>query len=1265
MLARLIEWCTHNRGIVLILTAFLVAAGIWSMQRITVDAIPDLSDVQVVIRTEYTGQAPQIVEDQVTYPLTTSMLAVPKAETVRGYSMFGVSFVYVIFEDGTDMYWARSRVLEQLSALGGSLPDRAEPQIGPDATGVGWVYQYVLTTGRYCPEHPNGAWRDPATGRWYEAPAAAPAGAELVHHRIFDAKRDAFRDPETGTRYDRRASAPAAARERLERASRDEGRRRCPLDGTPLERAQQDLSDLRGLQDWYLRYELVAVEGVSEIAPVGGFEKQYQVVVDPVKLQAYGVSLNEVKRRIQRSNDDVGGRLIERSETEYMVRGLGYLGRLSDEKRASLREAGGESVEEARTRRVLEELEKIALGVSDDGSPVYLDQVATIRTGPEIRRGVAEWNGEGEVVGGTVVMRYGGNAREMIERVRDKLGELEKGLPPGVAVRTGYDRSDLIDRSIATLEHTLVEEIAIVALVCVLFLLHARSALVAAFVLPTGVLATLALMHLLGIKANIMSLGGIAISVGVMVDSSIIMIENAHKHAEQERERVAAGGRPRAHAQVIADAAKEVGPSLFFALLIIVVSFLPIFVLGGQSGRLFRPLAYTKTFAMASAALLAATMIPPLMVLFVREHVLPARIGRAARALAAAALIAGPAALLAWMPLPTLDAWRAWLVAGWIGFSALALLPQRIPSERRNPLNRFLEGIYTPFFALAMRFKGTLLVVALLIAAATAYPFSRLGSEFMPPLEEGDLLYMPTTDPGVSITKARELLQQTDKLIAKFPEVRSVFGKVGRAETATDPAPLSMIETTIMLHRDKSEWRRVPRSFADWPWGTRWLGELLLSETRPITIDELVQGYDLPDGPHVPGLNEVVQFPGLTNAWTMPIKTRIDMLSTGIKTPVGVKVMGPSLERLAELSARVAEALKTAPETAPYTVSAFPEKSVGGNYFDIEVDRDAIARYGLTVGDVQDVIKSAMGGMNVTETVEGLERYPVNVRYPRELRDNLPRLKQTLVATPAGGHVPLAQLADFRVHKGPPVIKTENARPTSWVLVDISEIDVGTYVNRAKRIVDERVELPAGYSLIWSGQYKCMQEARERLFVAGPLAGVAILLLLYFGTRSWLHVGIVLLSEPFALVGAFWLLWALDYNLSVAVWVGVIALAGLAAEIGIVMLLYLQNSYDRYRAAGALRDPADLWRAVYDGAVVRIRPMTMTVTATVMGLLPLLWAQGAGADTMRRLAAPMIGGLGTGFLFILLAFPVLFYLAKRAVLAVEWRRAERGGDADA
>ena len=1224
MIASLIRWCVHNRALVLLMTAFLIVGGIWSARNITIDAIPDLSDVQVVIRTEYPGQAPQIVEDQVTNPMANAMLNVPGAKVVRGYSMFGSSFVYILFDDGTDMYWARSRVLEQLNTISSWLPEGASPQLGPDATGVGWVYQYILTTGPYCEEHPGGLWHDPVNDKWYASIEAAPdeidVRSRLQHQRIF------------------------------------ENRTTCPLDGSSLSQPDQDLSDLRGLQDWYLRYELTSLEGVSEIAPVGGFIKQYQVVVDPRKLLAHDISLQRVKMAIRQSNLDVGGRLIEQSETEYMVRGLGYLGSLSPDELAKAR-AEGRSIEDVRSHKALEDLSKIALATSENGAPLYLSDVADIRIGPEIRRGIAEWNGKGEVVGGIVVMRFGENAQDTITRIREKLTELEAGLPPGVAIKVAYDRSDLIERAVDTVSDTLFEEILVVSLVIIFFLLHARSAFVAAFVLPTGVLATLAIMYVLDINANIMSLGGIAISIGVMVDSSIVMVENAHKHFELFKQKHGRAPDVSERVTLIADAAVEVGPTLFFSLLIITASFLPIFVLGEQSGRLFRPLAFTKTFAMTAAAILAVTIIPVLMVYFISERMVPAKWSLHQKLLTYFGLIAVHAVILAFVPLPRLEDYRWWLVGIWVIGMGLIILPQKIHSEQRNPISLILQKLYQPLFVFVMQFRWLTVIVALVLIAVTWIPFSQLGNEFMPPLEEGDLLYMPTTDPGISMTKARELLQQTDKLIASFPEVKSVFGKVGRAETATDPAPISMLETTIVLHRDKSKWRVRPveRFYSNWPGWSAWLPNQLLADTRPITVDELIYGYQLPnpDGDekiHVPGLNDAVQIPGLTNSWTMPIKTRIDMLSTGIRTPVGIKVMGPDLRTLADLSDQIANVVKTADGTGAYTTSAFAEKSVGGNYFDINISRDQIARYSLTIGDVQETIMSALGGMNVTWTIEGLERYPVNVRYPHELRDNIDALKQTLVSTPSGKQVPLGQLADIRIHKGPPMVKSENARLTSWVFVDISGMDVGTYVENAKRAVAEQVDLPAGYSIVWSGQYEYMQAARERLMVVVPLTGVLILLLLYVATKSWLRVAILVLSLPFSLVGAVWLLYWLDYDLSLAVWVGVIALAGLAVETGLVMLLYLENSFERFEAEGRMNTPADLWHAIQDGAVQRVRPKTMTVMTTMIGLVPLLWASGAGADTMRRLAAPMIGGLATTFMLTLLLYPVLFYITKSLAL---------------
>ena len=1218
MIERIIDGSIRNRALVLLLAGALTALGVWSMRNITVDAIPDLSDVQVVVVTEFPGQAPQVVEDQVTNPLARSLMAVPDARDVRGYSMFGVSFVYILFEDNTDLYWARARVLEQLSTVAPRLPSAARPQLGPDATGVGWIFQYVLTSGLYSPEYPNGFWHDPETDTW---------------HTDLDGLSSAER-----ARLTRVRAFPAYGE-----------RRECPVSGVPLRDADIDISELRALQDWFLRYELTAVSGVSEIATVGGYEKQYQVTVDPAALLAYGLTFGEVAQAIRLSNAETGGRSLEISETQYMVRGRGYLGTLDDDVLAGVSEDAVATMR-LRAAQVRADLEAVPLGVGDGGAPVLLGEVATIRLGPEIRQGIVDWNGEGEAVGGIVVMRFGENARDTIARVKDRLADLETALPPGVAIEVGYDRSDLIDRSIATLRNTLLKEMMAVGLVMILFLLHVRSALVAGLVLPTAVLVSLTAMYFLGINANIMSLGGIAIAIGVMVDCSIIMVENAHKHMEAEKSAVAAGAKPRPQALVISEAAREVGPTLFFSLLVITISFLPIFILGEQSGRLFKPLAYTKTFAMAAASLLAVTLTPVLMVYFVKERVLP-ETWSTARRWGLPFLAAGlPAAALAVAPLGGFEPWRMWIVAGWIAMILVLLLPQSIPQEDRNPVTRFLEWIYTPVLALSIRFRIPLLLAAVVAVVITAlWPLRQLGTEFMPPLEEGDLLYMPTTvEPGLSMTKALELLQQTDKIIAAFPEVKAVKGKIGRAESATDPAPLNMIETTITLHRDPKKWRHVPqpRFFSDWPGWARWLPSKVFAESRPITVDELIYGFDLPDGGRVPGLDSAAQIPGLANSWTMPIRTRIDMLSTGFRTPVGIKFMGPDLGTLARLANEAEQVISTDPFLSGHTSSAYAERTEGGKYLDITPDRLALARYNLSVAAFQETVAGAVGGLSVTETVEGLERYTVNLRYPREWRDNLPMLRQVLVATPAGPQVPLGELAELRLTEGPPMIRSENARPTAWVYIDITDIDVGTYVEEARRVVARDVELPPGYSLVWSGQFEYIQSARQQFMVAIPLTLVGIVLLLYLATRSWARVGLIFVTLSFSVIGAIWFLWLLDYNMSVAVVVGIIALLGLDAETSLIMLLYLDTSYKRFKKEGKLVDRDALWRAVHHGAVQRIRPKTMTVLTTIAGLMPLMFATGAGADTMSRLAAPMIGGLVTSFLLELIIYPAVYYQAR-------------------
>jgi Cu(I)/Ag(I) efflux system membrane protein CusA/SilA len=1025
MLSKIIEWSLRNRFIVVIGVLFAILGGVWAIEHTRLDAIPDLSDVQVIIYTQYPGQAPQVVEDQVTYPITSKMLAVPYAKVVRGYSFFGFSFVYVIFEDGTDLYWARSRVLEYLSGMAGQLPSGVSPQLGPDATGVGWAFMYVLNSPK------------------------------------------------------------------------------------------RSLAQLRSYQDWYLKYGLMSVEGVSEVASVGGFVRQYQVEVDPVKLRAYNIPLSKIKMAIKRSNNDVGGRLVEMGEREFMIRGLGYV-------------------------KTVRDLQQIPLGVGPGGAPILLKDVANVTIGPEMRRGLADWNGEGETVGGVVVVRYGADTLSTIAKVKERLAQLEQGLPKDVTISVAYDRTGLINRSIETLTHTLLEESIIVSLVCIIFLFHFRSAFVAIFSIPVSILVAFIVMKAQGLGANIMSLGGIAISIGVLVDASIIMVENAHKHYEEWRGK-------RSHFDIILHSAQEVGPTLFFTLAVITVSFLPVFMLQAQEGRLFKPLAFTWTYAIGAAALIAVTVIPVLMYWFVRG---------------------------------------------------------KIHSEETHPISRVLQRVYTPFLNLALRFRWPVVIASAVLVAVTWIPMKRMGSEFMPPLWEGDLIYMPTTFPGISITKAKELLQQTDKIIKTFPEVESVFGKVGRAETATDPAPLSMIETTIRL-KDPSQWRP--------------------GMTKDKLIDEM---------------NRAIQFPGVTNAWTMPIKTRIDMLSTGIKTPVGIKIAGPDLTELQKIGKQVEAVVKP----LPGTLSAYAERVMGGNYLDFDISREAAARYGLTVGDVEDVIQSAIGGMNVSYTVEGLERYPINVRYPRELRDNVQQLADTLVTTPTGAQVPLSQVAAIRIHQGPPAIKTENARPNAWVYVDLKGIDVGSWVQHAQKVVAASVKLPPGYTIFWSGQYEYMQRAKARLEVIVPITLFLIFLILYLSTKSIIKTTIVLSAVPFSIIGSVWLLYVLHYNWSIAVWVGLIALAGLSAETGVVMLLYLDIAFQRWSSEGRMATYADLVEAVNHGAVKRIRPKMMTVAAILFALGPVLWAAGTGADVMRRIAAPMVGGVISSFIAELIVFPPIYFL---------------------
>ncbi len=1038
MVEGLIRWSLDNRPLVLILSVLLAAAGIRALATTPVDAIPDLSDVQVIVKTPFPGQAPQVVEDQVTYPLATAMLSVPGAVTVRGYSFFGDSYVYVIFEDGTDLYWARSRVLEYLNQVSGKLPKMARPSLGPDATGVGWIYEYAL----------------------------------------------------------------------VDRSG------------------QHDLAQLRSIQDWFLKYELQTVEGVAEVATIGGMVRQYQVVINPDALRAYGITIPMIRTAIQKGNSEVGGSVIEMGEAEYMIRATGYLSSIED-------------------------IEAIPLQMNRGGTPVRLSDVANVRLGPQMRRGIAELNGEGEVVGGVIIMRYGENASQTIKRVKAKLSELAASLPEGVEIVVTYDRSGLIDRAIETLQHKLLLEILVVVLVCAIFLAHLRSALVIMVSLPLGILAAFIVMKEQGLNANIMSLGGIAIAIGAMVDAAIVMIETLHKKMERD------DYNPANHWNVVREAALEVGPPLFFSLLIITISFLPVFTLQAQEGKLFSPLAFTKTYAMAASAGLSITLVPVLMGYFIRGKIRP---------------------------------------------------------EKSNIINVMLVYLYRPVINAVSRHPKIIVTTGLLIMILGVWPFTRLGSEFMPDLNEGDIMYMPTTFPGISIGKAQELLQQTNKLIRTVPEVDTVFGKMGRSDSATDPAPLTMIETVIQL-KPQSEWR------------------------EGLSFDDLRKELD-----------ERVNIPGLSNAWVWPIKTRIDMLATGIKTPVGIKVAGPDLTVIQEIGKQIESLLLEVPGTA----SVYAERVAGGRYITIDIRRLEAARYGLNISDVQDVVTTAIGGMNVTETIEGRERYPVNIRYPRELRDSIERLRLLPIVTPDGQYIPLESVADIRIEDGPPMIKSENARPNGWVYVDIEGIDLGTYVKNAREFIAAQLELPNGYSLNWSGQYEYMERAKQRLLTVVPLTLILIIILLFLNFRSVPEVLIILGTLPMSLAGGAWLLYLLDYHLSVAVWVGFIALAGVAVEIGIIMLVYLKQALEREQSLAKAQNRAltleDLMLAVRNGSLRRIRPIMMTVAAIVAGLLPIMLGGGTGSEVMTRIAAPMLGGMFSATILTLAVVPAVFILWKRSVL---------------
>lgn len=1038
MIAAIIHWSVNNRIFVLLVSAIVVALGLYSVKNIPIDAIPDLSDVQVIIKTSYPGQAPQVVEDQVTYPLTTAMLSVPGARTVRGYSFFGDSYVYIIFDDDTDLYWARSRVLEYLSQVIPALPATAKPQLGPDATGVGWVYMYAL----------------------------------------------------------------------VDRSGK------------------HDLSQLRSIQDWFLKYELQTVPGVSEVSAIGGMVKQYQVLVDPEKLRAFGIPLAHIQTAIQRGNQEIGASVIEMAEAEYMVRATGYIQGKDD-------------------------IENIPLGLANKGTPLLIKDIGTVELGPQMRRGIAELNGEGETVGGIVVMRFGENAQHTIDGVKAKLEALKIGLPDGVEVVTVYDRSALIERAVKNLWHKLLEEFAVVALVCMAFLFHVRSSLVAIISLPVGILTAFIIMYWQGLNANIMSLGGIAIAIGAMIDGAIVMIENMHKN--MERTPLTKENRW----QVVADSACEVGPALFFSLLIITVSFVPVFALEAQEGRMFSPLAFTKTYAMAASAALAITLVPVLMGYFIRGKIL---------------------------------------------------------AEHLNPINRGLIAVYLPALKKVLQFPKSTLVIALVVVVIGFWPLNKIGSEFIPELDEGDLMYMPTTYPGISIGKARELLQQTDKLIATVPEVKTVFGKIGRAESATDPAPLTMIETFIQL-KERSQWR------------------------EGVTTESLKKELD-----------SLLKLPGVTNAWVMPIKTRIDMLATGIKTPVGIKIAGPELQEIQAIGQQLETILKDVPGTA----SVYSERVAGGRYIKVDIQREKAARYGLNIADVQQVVATAIGGMNVTQTVEGRERYPVNLRYPQDYRNSPEQLALLPIVTANGQRIALADVANVFIEDGPAGIKSENARLNGWAYIDIEGVDVGSYVEQAKQIVAAQLQLPAGYSISWSGQYEYMQRAKARLSYVVPLTLGIIIILLYMNFRRFAEVAIIMGTLPFSMVGAIWLMYLLGYNFSVAAGVGFIALAGVATELSVIMLVFLeitfQQTHKRVVAAGRAMTQADLIESIVEGGALRVRPKAMTAAAIIVGLLPVMYGSGTGSEVMSRIAAPMVGGMISAVILTLLVVPAVYFIWRKQAL---------------
>ncbi len=1185
MIRKVIELSVKNRELVLLLALVLIAASAWMTFHSKLDAVPDLSDTQVLVLTNYMGEPPDVVQDQVTYPLETALLDVPKVESIRGESMFDYSLIHVTFQPGTNLYWARSRVLEYLNYASTQLPPGVTPQLGPDATGVGWAYQYALLAGWYCAKYPQGIWRDTKTGKWYRSPGMAPAGARAELTPVRGFTHDGV----------------------------------CPLDGAPLARADVNLAGLRSLQDWFVRFELEAVSGVSEVAPLGGFVREYQVVIHPNRIRAYHLSIAQIRSAIRDSNNDVGGSIIEQSELSYMVRSRGYL-------------------------KNLKQIGEVPVGRERNGTPVLLRDVATLRLGGQQRQGICDWDGKGEAACGIVVVRFHGDTYRVVQAVKQKIAHIQRSLPPGVLVRTGYDRTLLINRAISTLSDTLTEEMIVVALVCILFLLHGRSALVAIIVIPTSMLVSLALLYLMGVSANIMSLSGIAIAVGVVVDSAIVTVENAHQHLNAEDLRVSSGEKPRERWTVILQAAAEVAPSLFFSLLILTVSFLPIFILPGESGKMFSPLALTGTFAMAAAALVSITLIPVLMVYFISPSLFPAHWSRhlqigLALALAAAAW-AGVFVLAGHSSLFAQHRWSA-ATAGAVLMLLLAV-PQRIVHEQHNPISRTLQGLFGPVFRLAIRYRWTLIPLVAALVLSILWPLSRLGTQFTPPLWEGDLEYMPTTYPGLGITEARAILQQTDRIIMRFPEVASVFGQAGRAETATDDAPIGMLDTIVHLKpRDQWPYAAIPRFYSHWPHWLQWpFRHTFWPDRGHVTVDELENGYTDTAGAFREGLNQALDIPGLPPYWTMPVANRTNMVNSGSKTLIGIRVTGPNLAVLGKLSNDIASAITS----VHGTLSAIANQTLGGYYLDIHVRRDVSARYGLTVGAVQRVIGMAIGGEKIGTMVLGVERYPIDLRYPVNLRDEPDALRQLPVMLPGGGSIPLGMVATVRYHAGPPSIDSYDTRTVNYINVTTQVSDLLGYVRRADAAIAKALTLPPGYTYQWVGQFQQIRAANERLAIAVPLVLFAIVVLLFLATGHFLRVLGVLLAVPFGLVGAFWGLWLMHYQLSVAVWVGVIALAGLAAEMGLVLLVYLDVSLREFRDSGRLHSHADLLEAVYTGTVRRIRPKTMTVSAALVGLAPLLWAQGSGADMMRHLAVPMIFGLITSFVLELLVLPALYYI---------------------